>query len=87
MYLTKREKPVVDFLMAGFCRKDIATKLGIDNRTVSGAIQRASARYGATNSEQLVMRVALQRLCTYTNEQALKAVFDWPHSNGVPETP
>ena len=51
--LTSREREVLDWLLTGLADKEVATKLGISDKTVRTHIANAMLKLGAANRCQL----------------------------------
>ena len=56
--LTVRQRQVLEGLQAGFTNKDIATRLGVSERTVKAHVQELMRRLGASNRTQVVALVS-----------------------------
>ena len=57
--LTRREKDVLTFSVAGLSAQQIATHLGVTNRTIEGALSRARSKMGCANTTEAVAKAII----------------------------
>ncbi len=78
--LTKREKQVLELILGARSTREIASQLGIEQRTVKAYVCRLMRKTGADNRIQLSM-AALSR--SFLPESQRGGTGHGPHKNGA----
>jgi DNA-binding NarL/FixJ family response regulator len=60
--LTRREKQVIVFVIAGYSKKDIAQKLGVSTQTIKDDVANIFDKLGVSNRLELILFVIHHRL-------------------------